>query len=91
MASRSIRNKNEMSKRENFLKPVKPGSPFIKHEPGPDSVWLVSRLDHPTEISYKGNDALLIPPRGKLAVYDKKLLGKLPVRVYIVPYNKLTK
>lgn len=38
---------------------------------------LVSRLNHPVNISYNGQ-GLVIPPRGKVRKVNKQLLGAIP-------------
>lgn len=44
---------------------------------GPDAVVLVSRKNHPVLISY-GEEALVIPPRARIVIENKKMLGAYP-------------
>jgi hypothetical protein len=43
----------------------------------PNMVTLVSTLDHPVTISYDG-DAMVIPPKGRVAKVDPARLGAIP-------------
>lgn len=44
---------------------------------------VVSRLNHPVELSYNG-EALMIPPKGQGKGLDKEKLGSLPNGVVFV-------
>ena len=56
----------------------------VETESFTDGVILVSKLDHPCEISYAG-DAFMLSPRGKTPVIRKALLGAVPKNVIIIP------
>lgn len=47
---------------------------------------VVSRLDHPTTITYNG-ESLVIPPRGREQVANLKKLGAIPKGITVVPLN----
>ena len=48
-----------------------------------DGGHVISRLDHSVILSYDG-EGLVVPPRGRLPVANKKLLGALPKGVVVV-------
>lgn len=53
-----------------------------------NKLWLiVSRLDHPVYIDY-GGENMTIPPRGKMRISNKNLVGALPKGVSVVPFTK---
>jgi hypothetical protein len=49
----------------------------------PDEGTIMSRLKHSVILSY-GGEGLVIPPRGKRVIANKKLLGALPKGVVVV-------
>ena len=44
---------------------------------------LLSKLDHPVELSYDGK-SMMVPPRAKLVIEDHKKLGALPRGVVLL-------
>jgi len=55
----------------------------FKDEARPDEGTVISRLKHSVILSY-GGEGLVIPPRGRQVVANKKLLGALPNGVIVV-------
>lgn len=47
------------------------------------SATVVSRQNHPVTLSYNGM-AMVIPPRGRVKIADKRKLGMLPVGVRVI-------
>lgn len=62
----------EIKKLEAFKTPA-------RHDEG----TVISRLDHSVFLSYDG-EGLVVPPRGRVVVSNKKLLGALPKGVIVV-------
>ena len=49
----------------------------------PNQATIISRLKHSVILSY-GGEGLVIPPRGRQVVANRKLLGALPKGVIVV-------
>jgi len=62
-------------KKENVIIP--------KETKGLNYAILLSRVDHPVELSYDGK-GLMIYPRGRTSILDKNKLGAVPKGVQII-------